>query len=126
MILVAGDAPAATAAPADGRIVARGLSVWYGATRALADVSLAVPPRAVTAVIGPSGCGKSTLLRLVSGLVAPSGGALTINGMTPTEARRRRQFGIVFQSPVLFLEPDLDIINGVVGRYAHIVPCIVA
>ncbi len=39
------------------------LSLWYGETRALEDVSVEVPDRKVTALIGPSGCGKSTLLR---------------------------------------------------------------
>src|SRR5262245_697546 len=39
------------------------LSLWYGDTRALNRVSLAIPERRVTAFIGPSGCGKSTLLR---------------------------------------------------------------
>ncbi len=39
------------------------LSLWYGATRALNRISLAIPEKRVTAFIGPSGCGKSTLLR---------------------------------------------------------------
>ncbi|MCZ7639483.1 MAG: phosphate ABC transporter ATP-binding protein PstB [Verrucomicrobia bacterium] len=39
------------------------LSLYYGAARALHDISFAVPERLVTAFIGPSGCGKSTLLR---------------------------------------------------------------
>ena len=41
----------------------RELSVWYGPTRALHDISLEIPERRITAFIGPSGCGKSTLLR---------------------------------------------------------------
>src|SRR2546422_11339387 len=41
----------------------RAYSFWYGATQALFDVTIAVPRRAVTALIGPSGCGKSTFLR---------------------------------------------------------------
>src|SRR5215470_1190246 len=40
-----------------------GLSLWYGGTRALNHIALAIPERRVTAFIGPSGCGKSTLLR---------------------------------------------------------------
>ncbi|MFO0982742.1 MAG: phosphate ABC transporter ATP-binding protein PstB [Planctomycetota bacterium] len=38
-------------------------SLWYGAARALHDISLAIPKLSITAFIGPSGCGKSTLLR---------------------------------------------------------------
>jgi len=40
-----------------------GLSLWYGTSQALHDISLRIPSRRITAFIGPSGCGKSTLLR---------------------------------------------------------------
>ncbi len=59
-------------APADkamfGTIEARDYSFWYGDKRALSNVSIAVPPRAVTALLGPSGCGKSTFLRSINRL----------------------------------------------------------
>jgi phosphate transport system ATP-binding protein len=42
------------------------LSLWYGASQALRDVTLSVPERRITALIGPSGCGKSTLLRCIN------------------------------------------------------------
>ena len=42
------------------------LSVWYGETKALEDVALAIPPAQVTALVGPSGCGKSTFLRALN------------------------------------------------------------
>ena len=45
---------------------ARELSLWYGAARALVEVSLDIPERKITALIGPSGCGKSTLLRCIN------------------------------------------------------------
>jgi len=70
--------------------------------KALENVSFDVPIGTFVSLIGPSGCGKSTLLRLVAGLSAPTGGRIEANGLEPREARRRRQFGIVFQSPVLF------------------------
>ena len=41
----------------------KGLSLWYGNTQALHDVSMRIPSTQITAFIGPSGCGKSTLLR---------------------------------------------------------------
>ncbi len=44
------------------------LSLWYGPTKALKDISLKIPERKITAFIGPSGCGKSTLLRCIDRL----------------------------------------------------------
>jgi phosphate transport system ATP-binding protein len=44
------------------------LSLWYGETRALHDISIAIPEKRITAFIGPSGCGKSTLLRCINRL----------------------------------------------------------
>jgi phosphate transport system ATP-binding protein len=51
-----------------GSIEARSFSFWYGKKQALRSISMAVPPRAVTALIGPSGCGKSTFLRSINRL----------------------------------------------------------
>ncbi|HKB28004.1 MAG TPA: ATP-binding cassette domain-containing protein, partial [Candidatus Limnocylindrales bacterium] len=48
---------------ASGRIEVEGLNAYYGVFRAIRDVTLALEPQAVTAIIGPSGCGKSTFLR---------------------------------------------------------------
>jgi len=51
-----------------GTIEARDFSFWYGKKQALNRIGMAVPPRAVTALIGPSGCGKSTFLRSINRL----------------------------------------------------------
>ena len=51
-----------------GAIEAREFSFWYGKKQALKNISIVVPPRAVTALIGPSGCGKSTFLRSINRL----------------------------------------------------------
>ncbi|MFN8642873.1 MAG: phosphate ABC transporter ATP-binding protein PstB [Candidatus Binatia bacterium] len=56
-------APAADAAAARVVLEVDALSLWYGVSRALNQVSLTIPEKRVTAFIGPSGCGKSTLLR---------------------------------------------------------------
>lgn len=63
-------APVVKPAGADtvGTIEARDFSFWYGKKQALKKISMAVPPRAVTALIGPSGCGKSTFLRSINRL----------------------------------------------------------
>ena len=55
-------------ADAIGTIQARNFSFWYGKKQALKGITMAVPPRAVTALIGPSGCGKSTFLRSINRL----------------------------------------------------------
>jgi phosphate transport system ATP-binding protein len=60
--------PAADAEPGAGSVEARAFSFWYGETQALHDITLAIPPRQVTALIGPSGCGKSTFLRSINRL----------------------------------------------------------
>jgi NitT/TauT family transport system ATP-binding protein len=73
-----------------------------GAIEALRDVSLAVEPGELISIIGPSGCGKSTLLRIVGDLVEPSAGTVRVNGKTPRAARLDRDYGIVFQTPVLY------------------------
>ena len=51
-----------------GTIEARDFCFWYGKKQALKNISMAVPPRSVTALIGPSGCGKSTFLRSINRL----------------------------------------------------------
>ena len=52
--------------------------------------------------IGPSGCGKTTFLRVIADLEQPTSGTITINGMTPAEARNARAYGYVFQAPALY------------------------
>ena len=60
--------PTPVAADAIGSIEAQDFSFWYGKKQALKDITMAVPPRSVTALIGPSGCGKSTFLRSINRL----------------------------------------------------------
>ena len=60
--------PIGTAAVQAGTIEARDFSFWYGKKQALNKIRMAVPARAVTALIGPSGCGKSTFLRSINRL----------------------------------------------------------
>jgi len=52
----------------DAVLEVRDFSLWYGANRALFDITMDVPRGKITALIGPSGCGKSTLLRSVNRL----------------------------------------------------------
>jgi NitT/TauT family transport system ATP-binding protein len=73
-----------------------------GGTVALQDISFAVEQGEFISLIGPSGCGKSTLLRIVGDIIEPSGGTVTVNGKPARRARLDRDYGIVFQSPVLY------------------------
>ena len=71
-------------------------------TLALDGIDLSIGAGEFISLIGPSGCGKSTLLRLVADLIAPSAGAIRVNGKSAAQARRDRDYGMVFQAPVLF------------------------
>ena len=87
-------------------IEARGLNLVFqtadGPVQALKDVNLVVNRGEFVSFIGPSGCGKSTFLRAVAALEVPTSGNLTVNGMTPDEARRKRAYGYVFQAAGLY------------------------
>jgi NitT/TauT family transport system ATP-binding protein len=97
--------PASTT-PATTVVEARGLRVMFGSpdaqTIALTDVDLTIRRGDFVSLIGPSGCGKTTLLRVIADLEQPSGGNISVNGMSPEQARRERAYGYVFQAPALY------------------------
>ncbi len=70
--------------------------------QALQNVDLAVEPGEFISLIGPSGCGKSTLLRSMGDLIQPTSGTVNIKQKTAQQARADREYGIVFQAPILF------------------------
>jgi NitT/TauT family transport system ATP-binding protein len=71
-------------------------------TLALTGIDLDIRRGEFVSLIGPSGCGKSTLLRLIGDLTPPSAGTITVNGKPAPQARLDRDYGMVFQAPVLF------------------------
>jgi NitT/TauT family transport system ATP-binding protein len=73
-----------------------------GEVHALQDVNMRVEPGEFVSLIGPSGCGKSTLLRILGDLIQPTSGEVRIKGKDVKQARTDRDYGIVFQAPVLF------------------------
>ncbi len=108
MTAPAADQPPA-AANATPKMTARGVSVYYGQTKAIDDVSIDVFREDVTAFIGPSGCGKSTFLRTlnrmndtipsarVEGQITLDGEDIYASGMDVVQLRAR--VGMVFQKP---------------------------
>ena len=87
-------------------IEARDVSLTFatadGPVHALSKVDLSVADGEFVSFIGPSGCGKTTLLRVIADLERASQGTITINGMSPEEARLKRAYGYVFQAPALY------------------------
>jgi heme exporter protein A len=87
------------AAPVFDKVTARGLTKLYGATRALAGVSITLRAGTVTTLEGPNGAGKSTLLSLLATLAKPSSGKLRYGQLDPAR--------------------DLDLIRPAIGLVAH-------
>lgn len=87
-------------------IEAKGLDLTYqtndGPVHALKGVDLTINKGDFVSFIGPSGCGKTTFLRTIADLEQPTGGKITVNGVSPEEARKARAYGYVFQAAGLF------------------------
>ena len=105
-------AAAAPAGPSPGDpsiLTTEQLSVWYGTSLALKEITIAIPRNRITAMIGPSGCGKSTLLRCfnrmndlvagarMEGRITFDGDDIAAQGVDAVALRRR--IGMVFQKP---------------------------
>ena len=87
-------------------ISAENLSLTFetsdGPVHALKDVTLDVRKGDFVSFIGPSGCGKTTFLRCMADLEHPTGGTITVNGVSAAEARMARAYGYVFQAAGLY------------------------
>lgn len=94
------------------KVEVRDLSFYYGATKALKNVSVALAEHKVTAFIGPSGCGKSTLLRVLNRIYElypnqRADGEVLIDGENILSKKQdinllRAKIGMVFQKPTPF------------------------
>ena len=110
--------PGEAATPGGTVFDAQGISVYYGAFRAVTDVKLTIYENEITAFIGPSGCGKTTVLRTLNRLndlipAARVEGTVTYRGqslygaeVSPVAVRRR--IGMVFQKPNPFPKSIYD------------------
>ena len=69
---------------------------------ALSNIDLKIKRGEFVSFIGPSGCGKTTLMRVIADLAQPTSGKISVNGVTPQQARLARAYGYVFQAPALY------------------------
>ncbi|WP_182170433.1 ABC transporter ATP-binding protein [Flaviflexus equikiangi] len=101
------------------QLVASNVSLGYGERNVIAGMDLAVPPGKITSIVGPNGCGKSTLLRALSRLLAPSSGAVLLDGQPLSSLRGKqiaRILGLLPQSPIA---PEGIVVADLVGRGRH-------
>ena len=84
----------------------RGLSLVFATADtpviALSNIDLSIRRGEFVSFIGPSGCGKTTLMRVIADLEQQTEGEITVNGVSPREARLARAYGYVFQAPALY------------------------
>lgn len=93
-------------------LVIDSVSISFGGRPVLQQFSLTIPTGTVVALTGRSGSGKSTLLKVVAGLVKPTSGTVSWDGIDLTGLpTHRREVGMVFQDRVLF--PHLDVTGNI-------------
>ncbi|MGF1527580.1 MAG: ABC transporter ATP-binding protein [Candidatus Competibacterales bacterium] len=89
-----------------------GVTKHFGPHVAVDDVSLAIYPGELFALLGPSGCGKTTLLRLLAGFEYPSHGVIHMDGVDVSDVPpNRRPVNMVFQSYATF--PHMSVADNV-------------
>lgn len=100
----------------------KGVSKSFGGLHVLRDVNLSVPEGSIFGLIGPNGAGKTTVFNLITGLLAPTAGAIEFQGTSLLGQRPHRitRSGVArtFQNIRLFKEMTL-LENVVVGAYRH-------
>jgi ABC-2 type transport system ATP-binding protein len=84
-------------------ISARNLTKAFGDVRAVDDISFDVARGEIFAFLGPNGAGKTTTIKMLTTLLRPTSGTLTLDGLDPVRHQNdvRQRFGIVFQDPSL-------------------------
>ncbi|MET9924606.1 MULTISPECIES: ABC transporter ATP-binding protein [unclassified Streptomyces] len=106
---------------AEHTLQARDVRLGYGDREIVTGLSVTVPPGRITVIVGPNACGKSTLLRAMARLLAPSAGAVLLNGRSIQEMPTKEVaavLGILPQSPTA---PEGITVSDLVGRgrYPH-------
>ena len=90
--------------PKRSGIVADDVTMTFDDTDVVDGLSLTIEPGAIVGLIGPSGCGKTTTVRMLTGLLSPSSGSATIDGVEAAtlSSKQRSAIGYLPQSPALF------------------------
>jgi iron complex transport system ATP-binding protein len=98
----------------------RNLSVGYGGSPVLRNVSLSIPEGRVTVIVGPNGCGKSTLLKALAGIL-PATGSVTLDGREILALDRRELARTVAFLPQNRPVPEISVENLVLhGRFPYL------
>ena len=92
-------------------VIAEHLTRVFDERVAVRDVSLEVASGALTALVGPDGAGKTTLLRMAAGLLAPSGGSLSVLGLDVAAQPQQVQDRISYMPQRFGLYEDLSVIE---------------
>ncbi|UXN73082.1 ABC transporter ATP-binding protein [Devosia sp. A8/3-2] len=106
---------------AEHQFIAAGMDLGYGDRRVVSDFNLTIPPGKLTVIVGANACGKSTVLRGMARLLAPTRGAVYLDGK-PIHTMPTREvatiLGVLPQSPIA---PDAIVVADLVGRgrYPH-------
>lgn len=97
-------APITRPDPADLAVATRGLVKSYGRHKALVGLDMSVPRGRVYGFLGPNGSGKTTALRLLTGLLRPNAGTISLFGTPYTWRDRRRLFrvGSLIETPAFY------------------------
>jgi len=103
------------------RLLSENVSLGYGDSKVVHDLSLTVPDGQITTIIGPNGCGKSTLLKSLARLLRPTEGSVLLDGQAihhyPTREVAKR-LGLLSQQAVVV--PGITVVDLVRrGRYPH-------
>ena len=105
----------------DHQLLAAGMDLGYGERKVVDDLNLTIPPGKLTVIVGANACGKSTVLRGLARLLAPTRGAVYLDGKPIHQMSTREVatiLGVLPQSPIA---PDAIVVADLVGRgrYPH-------
>lgn len=97
------------------------LCAGYDRVERLHEISAAIGPGRLTAIIGPNGCGKSTLVKCAAGILRPTGGEVLLNGQSLNSVSDRERAQYVSYMPQSRIVPEISVHQLVMhGRYPHL------